>query len=245
MIGGPNGSGKSTLLDYLSRRAIEDHFPLGFLQNPDTIEREVTSTKRLYLGTWGVRTSEEDFAKFVHEHALFPQVEASIPTIIEDALVFSDVGKLGYLIPIMCDFFRQRWIASGESFTFETVMSGADKLDLLRGAKRRRYRTYLYYICTDDVSINEARILNRVKQGGHSVPSGKLSTRYERSLQQLSKAIRAVDRAYMFDNSGKEHRLIATLESGRVAELYGDPLPRWFVNAVLTKLHSRAGRPSG
>jgi predicted ABC-type ATPase len=244
MIGGPNGSGKSTLLDYLSKRAITDQFPLGFVQNPDAIEREIAGARRLFLGMWGVRASQESFSNFVRGHALFRQVHASVPTIIEDALVFGKVRRPGYLIPIICDFFRQQWIASGESFTFETVMSGSDKLDVLRLAKRRRYRTYLYYVCTDDISINRARIANRVKQGGHAVPLDKLSSRYDRSLEQLRAAIKLVDRVYAFDNSGKEHRLIATCESGRVAELYEDPQPRWFVKAVLNKLRPRARRPS-
>lgn len=239
MIGGPNGSGKSTLLEYLSRLAADEHFPLGFVQNPDAIQREIVASKRLYLGTWGVRTSQSEFIAFVRQHPLFPQIEVEPPQIVDDAMVFGDTDKLGYLIPIVCDFFRQRWIASGESFTFETVMSGSDKLEILRLARTRHYRSYLYYICTDDVSINEARISNRVEQGGHSVPIDKLEKRYERSLVQLADAIKAVSRAYMFDNSGKEHRLIAAFENGDVVELYEDPLPRWFIEAVLRRSRQR------
>ena len=153
-------------------------------------------------------------------------------------MVFADVEKLGYLIPVLCDFFRQRWIASGESFTFETVMSGADKLDVLTLAKKRDYRTYLYYICTDDVSINEARISNRVVRGGHSVPAEKVAPRYDRSLGQLPNAITSVDRAYVFDNSGRSHSLIATFENGRVVEIFGNTQPRWFVEGALNKLQS-------
>jgi len=115
-------------------------------------------------------------------------------------------------------------------------MSGADKIDVLRLAKRKQYRTYLYYICTDDVSINEARIANRVSQGGHAVPAEKVISRYERSLGQLVKAIKAVDRAYLFDNSGRQHQLIASFESGRVVEIYGGRQPRWFVEEALNKL---------
>ena len=236
MIGGPNGSGKSTLLEYLSRIAAEEHFPLGFVQNPDAIQHEIVASKRLYLGTWGVRTSEAEFVDFVHRHPLSSHVVTPPPQIVDDAMVFAVVDTLGYLIPILCDFFRRRWIASGESFTFETVMSGADKLDVLKLAKQRHYRTYLYYICTDDVSINEARISNRVEQGGHSVPTEKVAKRYERSLAQLVDAIKAVNRAYIFDNSGKEHRLIASFENGRVDEIYGSEQPRWFVEGALNKL---------
>ena len=235
MVGGPNGSGKSTLLEHISQLAALEHFNLGFVQNPDAIQREIVEAKRLYLGTWGIRTSEPEFTAFVRRHTLFSRIGADIPRISGEAMVFTNVERIGYLIPIVCDFFRSRWIASGESFTFETVMSGADKLDVLKLAKRHHYRTYLYYICTDDVSINEARIANRVVQGGHSVPAEKVPSRYKRSLGQLADAIGTVDRGYIFDNSGKEHRLIAEFQNGRVVELYEDPLPRWFVEAVWKK----------
>jgi predicted ABC-type ATPase len=173
MIGGPNGSGKSTLLGYLSDRAAQDHFPLGFVQNPDAIQREIVASKRLYLGTWSIGTTSSEFSGFVAKHGLSSKIlPRNIPTIASDAMVFRSARQLGYMIPVLCDFFRQRWVARGESFTFETVMSGADKIDVLREASDRGYRTYLYYICTDDVLINEERIKGRVKQGGHSVPRG-------------------------------------------------------------------------
>ena len=100
MVGGPNGSGKSTLLGYLSQLAASEHFPLGFVQNPDAIQREIVEAKRLYLGNWGVRTSESEFAAFVRRHSLFLRVEADIPRISGEAMVFTNVEKLGYLIPI-------------------------------------------------------------------------------------------------------------------------------------------------
>jgi predicted ABC-type ATPase len=242
MIAGPNGSGKSTLLEYLSGLAAAEHFPLGFVQNPDALEREIDTAQRLYLGTWGVHTSDAEFSGFVRAHPLFSRIQTNIPSVIGDALVFDGVDSLGYLIPILCDFFRQLWIASGESFTFETVMSGRDKLDVLQRCKRQRYRTYLYYICTDDVSINEARIANRVAQGGHPVPRDKVAGRYQRSLGLLADAIKAVDRAYIFDNSGMQHRLIATFESGRAKQIYGALQPRWFVEGALAHLGKTVSR---
>ena len=236
MIGGPNGSGKSTLLEYLSHLAADEHFPLGFVQNPDAIQKEILGTKRLFLGAWGVNTSHDEFVSFVRKHALSPRLRADLPKIDGNALVFTEVEILGYFIPILCDFFRQQWISSGESFTFETVMSGSDKLEVLKQAKKYQYRTYLYYICTDDVAINEARISNRVEQGGHSVPKDKVTGRYARSLGQLATAIKAVDRAYLFDNSGKAHRLIGTFEGGLVREIFGNSQPRWFIEGALDKL---------
>ena len=140
MIGGPNGSGKSTLLRWLTERARAEHFPLGFVQNPDAIEREIATAKRLYLEAWGIDASGASFDAFARSHPLFAKLQMALPQVKDNALVFRKARGIGYLTPILCDFFRQQWIPAGESFTFETVMSGSDKLKLLQECRARRYR---------------------------------------------------------------------------------------------------------
>ena len=61
------------------------------------------------------------------------------------------------------------------------------------------------------------RVAVRVSLGGHDVPAGKLQPRYDRSLSLLPNAIRHSSRSYLFDNSGKSHRLIAEYDAGRLA----------------------------
>lgn len=245
MIGGPNGSGKSTLLRWLTERARADHFPLGFVQNPDAIEREIVKAGRLYLDAWGIDASAGGFDAFARAHSLFTKIAEPLPVVDGNTLVFEPGRSMGYLVPVLCDFFRTQWISSGESFTFETVMSGPDKLDVLKECRSKRYRTYLYYVCTDDVAINYERIENRVKQGGHAVPSDRVEKRYEGSLAQLLPAIKSVNRAYLFDNSGKEHRRVATFTNGRLEEIHGgDMQPAWFVDHVLAPLSGARSRRS-
>jgi predicted ABC-type ATPase len=136
----------------------------------------------------------------------------------------------GYLASILSDYLRRRWLDAGISFTFETVMSSRDKLDLIRDAGKRGYRTYLYYICTNSALINEERVASRVRKGGHDVPKSKILARYDRSLDLLAECIRLTDRAYLFDNSEESHRPVAEFESGRLVTLYSPP-PAWFVRA--------------
>lgn len=133
---------------------------------------------------------------------------------------------------IVSDILRRQWIAQGVSFTFETVMSSPDKIELMESARSLGYRTYLYYVCTEDARINRDRVAARVEQGGHAVPEDKIVTRYTRSLKLLSRAVGASDRAYLFDNSGKEHCLIAEYDAGRLVRA-ADPLPGWFVTHLL------------
>ena len=75
-----------------------------------------------------------------------------------------------YFASVTADFLRRKLLEQKKSFTFETVMSSPDKIELLRSAQNMGYRTYLYYVATSDPEINIERIQSRVKMGGHAVP---------------------------------------------------------------------------
>ena len=112
------------------------------------------------------------------------------------------------------------------------------------------YRTYLYFIATDDPAINAARVKSRVHLGGHDVPEDKIVSRYTRSLDLLLDAARHTNRAYVFDNSrdGSEHLWVAEITEGSDLEIKCDPMPAWFQHAVWDKIHVPGGdvqRPEG
>ena len=106
-------------------------------------------------------------------------------------------------------------------FTFETVMSHPGKVELLAEARSKGYRTYLYYVATDDSQMNISRVQNRVATGGHDVPSDKVEERYHRSLAILIKAIANTYRADSFDNSTDS----ASGEQAWLAEVTGGYAP--------------------
>jgi len=81
-------------------------------------------------------------------------------------------------------------------------MSHHSKADLLAQAQAAGYRTYLYFVATEDPAIDISRVCNRVALGGHSVPEDRIEPLYHRSLGLLMDAIRLTNRAYIFDNSG-------------------------------------------
>ena len=231
MVAGPNGSGKSSLLNYLLKTYS---LPLGFNLNPDEIEKQLVATGLLDFGVWGLQVDALDLQTFFREHPLTDPKTSTLPVVSKNKLAMVPVLAGGYFTAMLCDFLRRGWLRTGRSFTFETVMSGPDKIDFLRRAHERNYRTYLYYICTDDYRINEDRVASRVAQGGHRVPPEKIEPRYKRSLGLLRGAIQFSDRAYLFDNSGKEHRFIAEFESNKLIRISQD-LPNWFVDSVLNK----------
>lgn len=144
-------------------------------------------------------------------------------------------------IYINADEIRIFLMSLGKSFTFETVMSHESKTEILESAQAQGYRTYLYYIATEDPEINVSRVAYRVSQQGHDVPREKIISRYERSLDLLLRAIRATDRAYLFDNLSQafERSWFAEVTEGTHFKLKTDTVPAWFMTNVIEKASNK------
>lgn len=116
-------------------------------------------------------------------------------------------------------------------------MSHISKVEFLQEAKRKGYRTYLYFVSTVDPMINIARVKYRVQTGGHGVPEQKIIERYQRSMDLLMQAVEAADRTYIFDNSadGQIASFIAEIESAEILKMNQSLkiLPKWFAEKVL------------
>ncbi len=63
-------------------------------------------------------------------------------------------------------------------------------------AKEAGFFIRLFFICTNDPSINAQRVALRVMEGGHDVPIQKIINRYYRSIANCIEAVSIVDRAY-------------------------------------------------
>lgn len=96
---------------------------------------------------------------------------------------------------------RQACIGARESFTFETVMSHASKIELMRQAKAAGFDVRLFFVGVENAEINIARVVARTRRGGHGVPHEKVVTRYGRTMALLPDAVRVAHRSTIFDNS--------------------------------------------
>jgi predicted ABC-type ATPase len=119
------------------------------------------------------------------------------------------------------------------SFTFETVMSARAKVDFFCRAREQGFKTYLYYVATEDPEINVSRVAHRVTLGKHGVPRDKIIERYHRSLSLLVDAVTCADRAYIFDNSDSDRVWVAEVTDGIELELKTDLIPYWVKTALL------------
>jgi predicted ABC-type ATPase len=237
MFAGPNGSGKSTLKTVLPMEL------LGVYLNPDEIESQIRRQGFLAPEDYGLppAVSVEMLAclqqsSFLQE-AGFADELPKLRT-AEGRVDFSGITVNSYFASVTADALRRQLLTRRTSFTLETVMSSPDKVSLLQQARELGYRTYLYFIATEDPAINISRVRNRAAQGGHSVPEDKIISRYHRSLDLLMQAIRHTNRAYLFDNSGhnQNRTWLAEINEGRTLEIKADQLPAWFVQAVLSKI---------
>jgi len=123
---------------------------------------------------------------------------------------------------------REDLISQGVSFCFETVFSHESKIDFLAQAKANGYKIILVYIHLFDSSLNEARVKQRVSEGGHNVPTEKIHSRIPRTLKNIKTALPIVDEARVLDNSSKDDpfQQIIVMKSGNY-ETKADPLPEW------------------
>jgi len=230
MFAGPNGSGKSTLKSVLRPEL------LGTYLNPDEMEAEIRAWDFWDVAAYGVQTSESEILEFFKRSPLLERAElleqAALLRFFEGKLSFFEVPVNAYFASVAADFLRRKLLETERSFSFETVMSSPDKVEFLRKAQRRDFRTYLYFVATEDPSINVSRVKARVRQGGHDVPQDKIISRYFRSLELLSSALPLCDRAFLFDNSGRELLWLAEITGGRNLKLKTDRLPTWFQKYV-------------
>ncbi len=238
MFAGPNGSGKSTLKSYLPPEL------LGVYLNPDEIEKEIREQGFLDFSKYDVLTSADEVRNFFAE-SIFLKEQGYADAVakfnfMDGQLHFAGTTVDSYLTLVAVEFLRQKLLQQKTSFTFETVMSHAGKVDLLAQAQAAGYRTYLYFVATDDPAINISRVRNRVQLGGHDVPVDRIEKRYHRSLGLLVDAIRHANRAYIFDNSGDstdgKQTWLAEITEGKKLELKTDRIPSWFKRSVLDKI---------
>ena len=122
---------------------------------------------------------------------------------------------------------REACLLEGRSLAFETVLSMPDKIDFISRAKHAGFFVRLFFVGSDDPSINAKRVALRVMEGGHDVPISKIIARYTRSLAHCSVAARIADRAYIYDNSTDDvaARLLFRTADGKLLKRYGNVNP--------------------
>lgn len=123
---------------------------------------------------------------------------------------------------------RADLLNKGITFCFETVFSHPSKIDFVAEAKAHGYEVVLVLIQLPSDQLNQARVAQRVSEGGHDVPAEKIVTRIPRTLQHIRQVLPLVDTALLFDNGSETSPFqpIAHLHNGQLHNT-ANPLPTW------------------
>lgn len=104
----------------------------------------------------------------------------------------------------------QRRVRKGESFAFETTLSGQIYARWIPEWRRAGYRVRLIFLSLPDAQAAIERVAARVAQGGHNVASADVRRRFDSGLSNFENIYkRLVDKWEWYDNSASTPRLIS------------------------------------
>lgn len=102
-----------------------------------------------------------------------------------------------------------RLSAERKDFAFETTMSGMTYLSRMKRWRSQGYRIELVFLKLPSVDMALDRVAQRVKQGGHNVPTSDVRRRFKRGWRNFEAAYKsAVDSWAVYDNEGRLPKLI-------------------------------------
>lgn len=77
------------------------------------------------------------------------------------------------------------YTTAGESFAFETTLSGVHYLQRIKVWKDLGYTVKLWFIALSSPELAISRVKERVAQGGHNIPEEVIRRRYMAGLENL------------------------------------------------------------
>jgi len=111
---------------------------------------------------------------------------------------------------IMLGESKQRVLA-GESFAFETTLSGCNYARAIPHWREAGYYVKLIFLSLPTADLAVSRVKARAAQGGHSVPEEVIRRRFDAGMLHFEHLYRGlVDTWALYDNSGSIPRLIVS-----------------------------------
>jgi predicted ABC-type ATPase len=122
----------------------------------------------------------------------------------------------GYEASLLAAQERERLLAERRSFVTETVFSHPSKVELLSAASRAGYMVTLHVVLIP-AELAVLRVSERVRRGGHDVPTAKVLERWQRLWAHVAMAAPGADEVFVYDNSNasRPFQLVAHLRDGR------------------------------
>lgn len=185
----------------------------------------MSQPKQLWILVGGNGAGKSTFYRLYLQPKGMPFVNADV---IARQLFPDDPEGHSYDAARLAEMERLRLLEQGLSFCYETVFSHSSKVDFLGQAKAQGYQIVLVFVHLEHSNLNQARIAQRIAEGGHSVPPDKVETRIPRTLANVGKAMALCDQVWVLDNSSSDQpfKKVATVKQGALV-YRADPLPEW------------------
>ena len=101
-------------------------------------------------------------------------------------------------------------------FAFETTLSGMTYLSRFKDLKKEGYAIHMFFLWIPDVKLSLARVVNRVKMGGHDIDEKVVRRRFHKGISNFLNHYRQVlDSWILFDGSERVPRPIAEDRAGK------------------------------
>jgi predicted ABC-type ATPase len=99
----------------------------------------------------------------------------------------------------------------GESFAFETTLSGLNYARQIPEWRKAGYHVKLIFLRLPSAEVAVARVAARVAQGGHHVPEAVVERRFSAGLRNFDGIYKGLVSSWvLYDNSGPAPELIKT-----------------------------------
>ena len=101
-------------------------------------------------------------------------------------------------------------VGKGESFAFETTLSGRGYARWIPRWREQGYQVKLFYLRLPTPEMAITRVRQRVREGGHDVPETVIRRRFHSGWHNFETIYRdLVDEWVLYDNSGEAPLLLA------------------------------------
>ncbi|MCY7360076.1 MAG: AAA family ATPase [Rudanella sp.] len=126
----------------------------------------------------------------------------------------------------------QTHLKNRETFAVETNLHEADTWQYFLALQQAGYAFRLIFMCVDDLTVLNQRVISRYQQGGHFVREDIIRGRYEAGLLLLNHFFDEPDVLMLIDGSAQPELIFQRID--REVKFQNTPLPEWVIKHLST-----------